>query len=394
MKIAVATATNVQQPQLAEFLTEQIRQVLGDAPADLCFVFASAHFAETLPGLVQGLHEQLGPRTLLGMTGEAVIADDTEYEDQPALTLWAGNMPNVRLRSFHLSQEDLDRLDEPEALRDHLAIPLDEQPSFVLLGDPFSLQILRALEQMQRAYPDRPMIGGLASAADAPGENVMIFDGVTLNHGLCGVAMWGDVRMDTVVSQGCRPIGHHMVITRAEGQVIYQLGGKPPLARVTEVLKECSTRDLELARTRGLLVGRVINEYQPKFERGDFLIRNPLGFDSSTGAMAVSDLVRTGQTIQFHVRDAKTAAEDLDNMLADAATVAKQAAGTLLFSCNGRGSRLFSDRDHDARAVRSVSGPMPLAGLFCAGEIGPVGDQIFLHGHTASIGFLRPADDE
>jgi small ligand-binding sensory domain FIST len=218
----------------------------------------------------------------------------------------------------------------------------------------------------------------------------MIFEGQPLRHGLCGVALCGNIQIDTVVSQGCRPIGRHLVITEAEQNVIRQLGGKPPLAVVIETLKRCSTRDLELARTGGLLVGRVIDERQRKFARGDFLIRNPIGFEQESGAMVINDLVRPGQTIQFHVRDSASADDDLVSLLA--AKSRRTAAGALLFACTSRGSRLFADRHHDARAVAESCGTRPVAGLFSAGEIGPIGRRNFLHGHAASVGFFRPAE--
>jgi small ligand-binding sensory domain FIST len=217
----------------------------------------------------------------------------------------------------------------------------------------------------------------------------MIFEGQCLHHGLCGVALTGNIQIDTVVSQGCRPIGRHLVITEGERNVIRQLGGKPPLAVVIETLKQCSTRDIELARTGGLLVGRVIDEHQPSFARGDFLIRNPIGFEQESGAMMINDVIRIGQTIQFHVRDSESADHDLTSLLG--ARPRRVAAGALLFTCNGRGSRLFKERHHDARAVARACDALPVAGIFCAGEIGPVGRRNFLHGHTASVAFFRPA---
>jgi small ligand-binding sensory domain FIST len=217
----------------------------------------------------------------------------------------------------------------------------------------------------------------------------MVFEGQPLRQGLCGVALRGDVEVDTIVSQGCRPIGHHLVITEGERNVIRELGGKPPLAVVIETLRGCSTRDIELARTGGLLVGRVIDERQPKFSRGDFLIRNAIGFEQESGAMVINDLIRPGQTIQFQVRDSESADDDLVSLLG--ARPRGAVAGALLFTCNGRGSRLFADRHHDARAVAQACGGRPVAGLFCAGEIGPIGRRNFLHGHTASVGFFRPA---
>ena len=266
----------------------------------------------------------------------------------------------------------------------------EEKPAFILLNDPYSFNLLDLLERFEKLYPGQPAIGGIASAGEAPGQNTMIFDGQPLHQGLCGVALSGNVRIDTVVSQGCRPIGRHLVITEAERNIIRQLGGQPPLQVLIETLQNCSTHDIELARSGGLLIGRAISEQQPAYARGDFLIRNAIGFEQDTGAMAVNDLVQTGQTIQFHVRDSASAAADLASLLG--ARPRGMSAGALLFTCNGRGTRLFKDRHHDAMAVTRSGNALPVAGLFCAGEIGPVGLRNYVHGYTASVAFFRPAD--
>jgi len=363
---------------------------LGGRPADLCFLFASAHFEDELEAIAAALYDRLSPRAFIGTTGESVICDSIEYEQRPGIAAWAAHLPDVRLAAFHLSQDDLERLEEPAAWHEHLGVGPEQQPHFVLLSDPFSFNLLDLLERLDEAYPGRPAIGGVASAGEEPGQNIMVFEGQPLRHGLCGVALCGNIQIDTVVSQGCRPIGRHLVITEAEQNVIRQLGGKPPLAVVIETLRRCSTRDIELARTGGLLVGRVIDEHQPRFARGDFLIRNPIGFEQESGAMVINDLVRTGQTIQFHVRDSASADDDLVSLLG--AKSRRMAAGALLFACTSRGSRLFADRHHDARAVAQSCDGRPVAGLFSAGEIGPIGRRNFLHGHAASVGFFHPRD--
>lgn len=385
-RAATAVATEVGRSAVGRELAAEAAASLGDRPANLCVLFASAHFEDEFEQIVCDAHEALGAPALIGTTAESVICNAHEYENEPAVVLWAAHLPNTRAVSFHLSQDDLERLASPDALREHLHVQPQDAPWFVLLGDPFSFNVVELLERLDEAYPGRAAIGGMASAAEQPGQNCLAFDGQTLHHGLVGVALSGDVQIDTVVSQGCRPIGRHLVITKAEQNIIYQLGGKPAMAAVNEVLQNCPPRDLELAR-RGLLVGCVINEYQRSFARGDFLIRNPIGFDSSSGAMKVNDSVRTGQTIQFQVRDGDTADEDLSMMLT--ADVPAPAAAALAFNCNGRGTRLFDERHHDARAITRARGGLPMAGFFCAGEIGPIGERNFLHGHTISIGFLR-----
>jgi small ligand-binding sensory domain FIST len=392
--VTTALATSTAGGDCAERLVAQIQAGLTGQPADLCFLFASAHFEDQLASLAERVYERLGTRALAGLTAEGIICGDREYESQPALVVWAARLPGTRVLSFHLSEEDVEQLDTPELLREHLGVPADAQPSFVLLAEPFSFSatpgLLNLLERLDSAYPGCQVLGGLASAGEEPGQNRIIFDGHTLRHGLVGVAVWGGTRVDAVVSQGCRPIGKAKVVTRADGNVIYELGGQAPLEVVKQLLVEVAPQDRRLLRRRGLLLGCVANEYQQKFARGDFVIRNPLGFDPNSGAMAVNDLIRIGQTVQFHVRDEASASEDLEGLLA--ARHSRPAVGALLFTCNGRGTRMFREHSHDARAIHAACGDLPVAGFFAAGEIGPVGRRTFVHGFTASIGFFGPRE--
>jgi small ligand-binding sensory domain FIST len=176
-----------------------------------------------------------------------------------------------------------------------------------------------------------------------------------------------------------------MIITKARDNIILELGGRSPLAQLQQLWNELTPRDQHLFQ-QGLHLGLVINEYQGDFQRGDFLVRNVLGLDRDSGALATNDLVRVGQTIQFHVRDAETADEDLHALLQiDLSAHERPPAAALAFTCNGRGRRLFTQPHHDARTIRTEAGPIPVAGFFAQGELGPVGGQNFIHGFTASV---------
>ncbi len=388
MAAAVATAHDVDDPRAGRRLALEVRRALDGCSADWGILFASAHFEPRLSEIAAEVHERLELRALVGTTAEWTIGGAVEFESRPALVLWAAHMPGVRVGSFHVCQEDLLRLDTPGAWHDYLGVQPREQPNFVVLSDPFTVSTPGLLERLRQAYPRRPAVGGLASSGEEPGQNVLIFDGHTLRQGACGVWLAGNLTMDTIVSQGCRPIGRHMVITDGKRNVIRGLGGRPPLAVVIETLQECSEEDLSLIQTGDLLVGRVINEYQPHFARGDFLIRYPVGFERESGAMLINDVIRTGQTIQFHVRDRAAADDDLATLLA--ARPRTDAVGTLLFTCNGRGTRLFVGASHDARAVSAATRGRPLAGMCCAGEVGPIGHTSYVHGQTAVAAFFRP----
>lgn len=389
IRTATALLQEARVENAGQLLVDQIRARLGPDQPHLCVLFASAHYEDELAAISDKIYAEIGPRAFIGVTGEAVLCDGIEFEAQPAITLWAAHLPDVKMASFHLAQDDLDRMGENDRLADQIGVSPADNPFFMLFADPFSTKLHELLEVFAAEFPGRPIVGGMASAAERANQNVLIFEGQPMRQGAVGVALWGALQMDTIVSQGCRPIGRHFVITRSEGQIIYQLGGRAPLEVVHDLLRELPERDRELIHDRGLLVGRVINEYQASFHQGDFLIRSAIGFDARSGAMAVGEDVRVGQTIQFHVRDAVSASEDFSNLLT--ATARTPVAGALLFSCNGRGTRLFPQRNHDAALVIEKWGKIPMAGFFCAGEIGPIGSQNYVHGHTAVVALFRTA---
>ncbi len=234
-----------------------------------------------------------------------------------------------------------------------------------------------------------PLIGGMASGGTGPGTNRLFLNAESISYGAVGAVVRGGPRIRSVVSQGCRPIGTHYLVTKAEENMVYELGGTPPVERLRELLPTLPERDQRLLRS-GLHLGIVMNEYQDTFARGDFLISNIIGTRPDDGAIAIGNLVRVGQTVQFHVRDADAADEDLVQLLErdrDANTNRPQAA--LLFSCNGRGTRLFPEPNHDAGTIQEMVGPIPLAGFFAQGELGPVGRKNYIHGFTASVALFE-----
>jgi small ligand-binding sensory domain FIST len=261
----------------------------------------------------------------------------------------------------------------------------------LVLGEPFSFPPEVLLELVNDEHPGVPVIGGMASTASQPGENRLLLSGTAVDTGAVAVLLHGPLRVRTLVSQGCRPIGHPLVITRAERNVIMQLGGEPAYQRLVEVFQTLATREQDLVR-RGLHLGRVVSEYLEHFGQGDFLVRNVLGLDANSGAIAVGDYFRTGQTVQFHVRDWETADGELRQLLAATRQdAAEQPRGGLLFTCNGRGTRLFPEPHHDAHVIHEAWREMPLAGFFAAGELGPIGGRNFMHGFTASLAIFEPA---
>jgi len=388
MQIGAASAAGEQIEPLISQVVDEIQNQLGPGPADLGFLFVTEHFADDIPAAVEQIQNATGAAHLLGCTGESVIGPTREYEDTPSISLWLARRPGVGLHSFYLSPDDINRCGSEDACRSLIPVKDPARTTLILLADPFTTDIEALFGGINRFLPGCLAVGGMASALDGPGANVLIHNGRFYRQGTVGVAIHGALSIETVVSQGCRPVGQPFLISQSDQNIIQQLGAKPPLEIINELYHSLSQPDRHLL-AQGLYVGRVIDEYKQEFRRGDFLIRNLIDADQESGAIAVMDRVVTGTTIQFHVRDAATADEDLRALLAPHAD--PPPAGALLFSCNGRGTRLFPNPDHDISVTREILGPVPVAGLFCAGEFGPVGGKNFIHGHTASLALFRPA---
>jgi small ligand-binding sensory domain FIST len=386
MQFQAALSEHESTPHAADELIAAARGAIADP--DLAFVFFTAHHLAEADALLAKLSAELDPAALIGCSGEGVIGPDREVERAPGIALLVAKLPGVNVHPFHISRADWrDLLADAGAMNQRLGVG-EETRAIIAIGDPFTTPTNQFLPMVDSLCPGVPVVGGMASAARAPGENVLFFNDGSVNEGLVGVSLSGptlDVR--TIVSQGCRPFGKTWVITKARDNVIQTLGGRPALQALRDSLLEMPEPDRQLLQN-GLFVGRAISEYKETFARGDFLVRNVTDVDNETGAISIGDYVRTGQTIRFHVRDAATATEDLAEMLSPQ-NLSQAAAGALLFSCNGRGTRLFAAPSHDVQAANRAMPVTPIAGFFAAGELGPVSNQNFIHGHTASFALFR-----
>ena len=375
---------------LAELLTPLDQRVtLG--MVDLALLFVTAHFEDDLPEIVEAVGTKMPGAALLGCTAEGTIGLNQELEGMPSMSLLVASLPGVRVAPFHLTEEELAAADSAMDWERIVSVLQESEPTFIALADPFRFAIHEFVEQINETYPGAPLFGGVASAGRKPGENRLIVGDAIHEEGAVGVALTGNLTVEPVVSQGCRPIGRPFVVTKGERNVIVELGGLPPLTQLHDVLVSLSEDEEKLAR-ESLFVGRVIDEHKEQFLRGDFLIHNILGVDRKSGAMAMAGHARVGATVQFHVRDAASADEDLRKLLAVHAETS--VAGAMIFGCNGRGTNMWPQAGHDAGVLREVLGDIPVAGCFCGGEFGPVGGKNFIHGFTASIVLFKkpPAD--
>jgi small ligand-binding sensory domain FIST len=377
-------------PESAAAIDAVCRWALGrlDAAPDLAVLFVTHHHAAEFESLAARACDLLDTETLVGCAAEAVAGAGREVEDEPAMALWLATLPATTLRPMHL---DFARTPEGGVFAgwpEDLPEPWPEGSALLVIGEPFSFPADVLLARLNEDRPETLIFGGMASGGAGPGRNRLFLGRRSLGEGAVALLITGGVRVRSVVSQGCRPIGKPFVVTRAERNLVFELGGKPALERFHEIYQELPTRDRELV-SQGLHLGRVVSEYQDRFEQGDFLVRNVVGADRESGAIAVGDWLRPGQTVQFHVRDAETADGELSQLLAQVERGPGKPQGALLFTCNGRGTRLFPQPHHDAAAIQRALGEIPLAGFFAQGEIGPVGGKSFLHGLTASIALFE-----
>ncbi len=386
MRFHAAISEEESTPAAADAIVAAARSASVDP--DIAFVFFTAPHTPEAATLLEKISADLSPRALIGVSAEGIIGPDREIERAPAISLLTGHLSNVNIHPFHIAKSEWrDLLEDPGALKERIGAG-DQTRALIAIGDPFSTPTNQFLAAIDTHCPGLPVIGGMASAAHAPGENALLFNDTMHDEGMVGVSLSGPLQVQTVVSQGCRPFGKTMVITKSKDNVIHTLGGRPAIQALRDALMEMPEPERQLLQN-GLFLGRAISEYKETFDRGDFLVRNVMNVDNDTGAIAVGDYVRTGQTVRFHVRDAATASEDLNEMLAPE-KLSPRPAGGLLFSCNGRGSRLFDKPSHDVSAATRAMPAIPIAGFFAAGELGPVSGQNFIHGHTASFALFRP----
>jgi small ligand-binding sensory domain FIST len=364
-------------PDPAEATGEVVGRVLElmAEPPDLALLFCSPHHVDAVADIAGTVRALVRPGVLAGTTAVAVVGGEREAEDGPAVALWAARLA-ARPRPLRLTAASTPA---GVALQGLSVSSLAPGEVVLLLADPFTLPVDAVVEALAALDPPVPVVGGVASASRVPGGNRLVLDGDVSDGGGVGVVLPAQVATTVVVSQGCRPVGGPMIVTGAEGNLLTELAGRPALERL-EALVVAADPDERTRLSGGLHLGIAIDEHLATFRQGDFLVRNLVGADREARALAVDQRVAVGTTVQFQVRDADAADHDLRARLAGAA-----GDGALLFTCNGRGERLFGVPDHDAAVVAAAVGSDAVAGMFCAGEVGPVGGRSFLHGFTASV---------
>jgi small ligand-binding sensory domain FIST len=359
---------------------------------DLAILFVSPYFQNDYDKLVKQVYSQLGCAVLVGCSAGGIIGEGREIERRPAIGVLAGTLPGVGVQPFHLDQSDLPDLDaSPTRWKSCFGMETAELPHFVILADPYTLDVERGLQGLDYAYPNSVKVGGLASGGEGTGQTALFVNGNRYRSGMVGIRLSGKIEIDTIVAQGCRPIGKPFSITKSDRNMVVEIDHQKPIDVLQGLYQSLPEADQELMQ-HSLFIGMAITPFKENLERGDFLIRNLMGLDPKTGALALATLPHEGQTGQFHVRDKETSAEDLKWYLNQYQLDKKEGSvsGALMFSCMGRGAHLYGEPDFDSRLFQSVMGRVPMGGFFCNGEIGVVGQSTFLHGYTSCFGLFRP----
>lgn len=412
MKWASAISTDASLEMAVKEAAEQVRDRLGEQP-NLAFVFVSVAFASEYERLLPLLQTYMPVAHVVGCSGSGVIGMDDDFpaeiEAGPALSLMVAHLPGVNINSFHLTEADLPDLDSPpQSWIDRIGVDPAEQPGFVIMADPFSAGTNELLQGLDFAYPEATKVGGLAGIESFSKYSGLFCDQQLYREGIVGVALSGEIVLEAIVAQGCRPIGELYRVSEGDRNVMVKLEradlsessaaqpSQTPL-EILQALFQTMSEEERVLMQNSLFIGVAQSGFKANLTRRDFLIRNLVGVNPQNGAIAVADKIRPGMRVQFHMRDAQTSEEDLEAMLRRyrVERLENQLAGsekgcspvgTLLFSCTGRGEGLYDEPNFDSDLFEKYLGPLPVSGFFCNGEIGPVGGSTFLHGFTSVFG--------
>ncbi len=365
---------------------EELRGKLKASSVDLGLVFINPRYFDVAPAILELIRVHGQVPLLAGCSSASLIAGTEEIEDEAGLVLGLFSLPGARLHAIRFTQEQVEESSGPAYWQMENGVRPEETNGWICFADPFRLDAESWLRGWNETYAPLPILGGLASGDPAAQSTQVYLNSEVFEDGGVAVSIGGEVALASVISQGCAPIGETWTITRAERNLIHEIGNRPAYEVLAETYNNLSPQAQKQAQGN-LFVGLVVNEYLDEFQRGDFLIRNLLGADPNSGSIAVGAYPRPGQTMQFQCRAASTGTEDITVLLErlKQRLAGEKIYGGCLCSCNGRGRHLFGQPSHDAQHVQKHLGPLGLAGFFCNGEIGPVGRKNFLHGYTASL---------
>jgi len=388
MQIVSAASQHVETSQAVVQVLEQVQSELAGTDPDFLALFVTTEHTSRFATITRSLRDVWPDACLIGCGAASVIGGGHEIESGPGISLLALRWPGVTFAPFHLTAEDIAAaVEQPDSLRQQIGGGAAEPACVLLLSDPFSLGADALLPILDWALPETAVLGGVASGATAPGQTALAAGDHFTTEGLVGVSLQGGIEVETVVAQGCRPIGAPLFVTSSHDGVISTLDGRPPMEILEELFEAGDARERALLQS-SLSLGIQMEAGRNAYGHGDFLVRNLVAVDEERGAIAVSSAIEPNDVVQFHLRDAHTASEDLQLALRRHTRLRERLRGALLFSCLGRGEGLYGVADHDTNLLRGQLGPVPVAGFFGHGEIGPVTGRTYLHAYTSAFGLL------
>jgi small ligand-binding sensory domain FIST len=320
----------------------------------LGFVYASDHLTRDLDGILEALKLDTGVQRWVGGVAVGVCGDAGVCFDEPAIAVMVGSVHEQAFLTFALGESD----EEPDQeLERALPAAWREQhgPCVTLLhADPRSPGFEGSLRTLGE---EGFVVGGLLSSRSS---YLHVAD--TVHEGSAsGIVFAADVAVATGLSQGCSPIGARHTVTRCDGQLLLELDHRP----AAQVLRE------EVSGAAGEIPAGALHVAvtMPGDDGRDYLVRNLLGLDADSGAVAVGELLQPGQRVMFCRRDAASAAQDLTAMLQGLARRLPSAPqGAVYVSCLARGPNLFAEPDGEITAIREAFPDMPVVGFFANGE--------------------------
>lgn len=387
-RAASAMVESVSWRMALDLAIPQVMTARDPAP-DVVLLFASPVFSDSFEQLVREARERTGASTLLGCAASGFLANGIELEDRPGLALIALWLPGSTLHPIRLHQEHVDLVRDRESWFAATGTAPELVNSWLLIAEPYRIDVQAVIQGVEHLHPGAVIIGGLASGNAQDRRSWVFFDDQIYDEGGVALGIGGPYQLLPFVSQGCGPIGETWTITETDRNALLAISNRPVLDVLRDTLASLPNSQRQHAKPR-LVVGFAVDEYRDEYHRGDFVVRGVIGIDHQRGAIMVGGMPRVGQTIQFHLREARTADVDLHQTLADARAATRDCAlvAGILCTCNGRGTNLFNAPNHDAAAVQAAFGDLPVAGFFCAGEIGPLGKRTVLHGFTSTLGLL------
>jgi small ligand-binding sensory domain FIST len=387
----LATSRLVVGPFDEGLIRETAAQLLRelDAPPSFALVFITPDYADRATEVLELIRVYGHVTTVVGCSGLGLVGPGREMEEGSGFSLMLVSLPGGKATAVPFDQDMVEASHGPQFWREKMGRKPADVRAWLVFLNPFTLNLEPWLKQWNQAFPQVPVFGSVAGGIEGDPEAWVLCNEGVVSGGVA-LALEGDFAVTAVVSQGCKPIGEPLTVTQAERNVLLTLGSRPAYEVLSDVYKELSDTEREQARGH-LFAGLAVSEYLDEYKRGDFLVRNIIGADPKSGAVAINALPRVGQTLQYQLRDSRMASEELRRLLREQAAILPEPPfASLLCTCHGRGQGLFGRAHHDAGLLNDYFPGLPTAGVFSKCQIGPVGDRSFAHGYTAAIALLAP----